>query len=44
MVEVVEIATGETVMCGVTRTSVNVVTIAVSPAPASNALRVLVRK
>lgn len=42
-VEVYEIATGETVGVGVTRTSVNVVTIEAVPAPATNALRVVVK-
>ena len=43
VVEVYEIATGESVGVGVTRTSANVVTIEAIPAPATNALRVVVK-
>lgn len=43
-VEVYEVATGETVGVGVTRTNVNVVTIEAQPAPASNELRVVIKK
>jgi hypothetical protein len=42
-VEVFDNGTGETVGVGVTRTSVNVVTIEAVPAPATNALRVVVK-
>ncbi|UUV43188.1 hypothetical protein RCCWILLIS_16 [Rhodobacter phage RcCWillis] len=42
-VEVYDIATGETVGVGVTRTNANTVTIEAIPAPASNALRVVVK-
>lgn len=43
VVEVYEIATGESVGVGVTRTSANVVTIEAIPAPTTNALRVVVK-
>lgn len=43
VVDVYEIATGESVGVGVTRTSANVVTIEAIPAPATNALRVVVK-
>jgi len=43
-VEVYEIASGETVGVGVTRTNANVVTIEATPAPATNALRVVIKK
>ena len=43
-VEVYDIGTGETVSVGVTRTSVNIVTIEAFPAPATNSLRVVVKK
>ncbi|QXN72036.1 hypothetical protein RCRIOS_11 [Rhodobacter phage RcRios] len=43
VVEVYEIATGESVGVGVSRTSANVVTIEAIPAPATNALRVVVK-
>lgn len=43
VVEVYEIATGESVGVGVTRTSANVVTIEAIQAPATNALRVVVK-
>lgn len=42
-VEVYDIATGETVGVGVTRTSLNVVTIEAIPAPSTNGLRVVVK-
>lgn len=43
-VEVYDIGTGETVSVGVTRTNVNVVTIEAFPAPATNSLRVVIKK
>lgn len=43
-VEVYEVATGETVGVGVTRTNANVVTIEAIPAPATNELRVVIKK
>ena len=43
-VEVYDIGTGETVSVGVTRTNVNTVTIEAFPAPATNSLRVVVKK
>lgn len=43
-VEVYEISSGQTVLANVTRTNVNVVTIGVNPAPASNSLRVVIKK
>ena len=43
-VEVYDIGTGETVSVGVTRTNVNTVTIEAFPAPATNSLRVVIKK
>lgn len=43
-VEVYEISSGATVLPNVTRTNANVVTIGVNPAPASNSLRVVIKK
>ncbi len=43
-VEVYDTGTYETVSVGVTRTSTNVVTIDATPAPASNSLRVVIKK
>ena len=43
-VEVYEIGTGETVSVGVTRTNTNVVTLDINPAPATNSLRVVIKK
>ncbi|QXN72647.1 hypothetical protein RCZAHN_38 [Rhodobacter phage RcZahn] len=43
-VEVYDIATGESVEVGVIRTSVNVVTIEATPAPATNSLRVVIKQ
>lgn len=43
-VEVYEIGTGETVSVGVTRTNLNTVTIEAFPAPATNSLRVVIKK
>lgn len=43
-VEVYETATGATVGCDVVRTNTNVVTLGVEPAPASNALRVVIKR
>lgn len=43
-VEVYETGTGETVGVGVTRINTNVVTIEAFPAPATNALRIVVKK
>lgn len=43
-VEVYDISTGETVLVGVTRTNVNTVTIEAFPAPATNSLRVVIKK
>lgn len=43
-VEVYDTGTYETVSVGVTRTSTNVVTIDATPAPASNALRVVIKR
>lgn len=43
-VEVYEKSSGATVYCDVVRTNTNVVTLGISPAPASNALRVVIKK
>jgi hypothetical protein len=43
-VEVYDIGTGETVGVGVTRTNTNVVTIEAIPAPATNSLRVVIKR
>lgn len=44
LVEVYEKSSGDTVGCSVSRTSANVVTLVVTPAPATDALRVVVKK